>query len=701
MDTTANLIPTSKLPSHLSPHSTRQNIYIIFIEFDSEQTSTIISFLRNHQFAPRGKNIETMQELHEALTERSWDIIICKSQQSSFDPFLMTRELVSHEKDIPVIQLYEELTIDDPALALKNNIQAVLAINDNQLLLLHITREYAQLELRRKARYLEQQLEESHNRCKLLMDHSSLAIAFIQEQKIIYLNNTFSQLFDYQVSTLLLNKSVLTLVAPQERNGLSQILSDCDNASQTKQTFQLLAQRSDKSNFTAHIELQQIEFNQTHCIEMLIDADQHQLQKNKFKEIDAITGLYNLNYFTNTLENSIRLSQRGGNDCHLIYIDVLNLAEIRSLLGAEASRTLARDIADVLTDEYPKAHVKARLSDNIFSILYSDPDTEKTQQLANATFERLSQHITLYEDSSLTAKCIISIVPLSDASPGVQQVLERAQRTIKVAANVPQVIVFNSDNNQLPNSDQQSMEQVKEALENEQLQLLFQPLVPLAFCSDYHHYEVLLRMIDKENNSILPAQFMFSMENADLDEAMDRWVIATSVYRFRKQLDNNQQLKLFISVTDTVWQREELLLWLAQLLRSSRIKADHIVIQISEAQSANKLSEAEYFVKGLRQLKCLICLKHYGSTNRSKDILKTLDPDYIKFDGSFIQELADDAILDPVFTALLKNAKNSGKITIAPQVEDPHIMSLLWKHEVGMLQGYYLQPPEKDMSYQF
>jgi len=701
MDTPAKSTSISTFSSRLNTKTSRANIYIIFIEFDSEQTSAIISFLRDNRFAPRGKNIETMPQLHQALTERSWDVIICKDQRGSFNPFVMTKELAAHEKDIPVIQLSEQSTYKDTTQALLNNVQAVLPIDSRELLLLYIKREYAQLTQRRKARYLEQQLEESQKRCKLLMDHSSLAIAFVKGQKIIYLNNAFSQLFGYQVATLLLNKSILSLVASQERNSLSQILSETGNASQNKRTMQLLAQRSDSSNFTAHIELQHIEFNQTQCIEISINSDQHPIHKNKFKDIDAITGLYNLNYFSNALESAIRQAQRGGNDCHLIYISILNLVEVRAQLGSEASRTLARDVADILNDEYPKAHIKSRLAENIFSIIYSDPNTQKTKQLANATFDRMSQHVCHYESAELTLQCIFALVPLSDASPGVQMVLERAQSSIFECANTPQVIVFNSEQDPLANSDQQSIKQVQKAFEKEQLRLVFQPIVPLVLNSECQHYEVLLRLIDEQNKSILPAQFLTSIENADLDEKMDRWVIATSISRFREELDTHRQLKLFISVTDTVWQRQELLLWLAEKLRSSRIQADHIVIQISEAQSANNLAEAEYFVKGLRQLKCLICLKHYGSTNRSKEIYRALDPDYIKFDGSFIQELADDIILGTHFTALLNNSKHSGKITIAPQVENPQVMSLLFKSEVGMVQGYYLQPPEEDMKYQF
>ncbi|MFT5707674.1 MAG: EAL domain-containing protein (putative c-di-GMP-specific phosphodiesterase class I) [Oceanospirillaceae bacterium] len=283
--------------------------------------------------------------------------------------------------------------------------------------------------------------------------------------------------------------------------------------------------------------------------------------------------------------------------------------------------------------------------------------------------------------------------------------MERGQQTIlqctKVAEDKPKVLAFNITYGQDDADQQQSADQAIEAIKSNNLRLLFQPLVPLVFNSEQQHYEVLLRMIGPNNQNIPPAKFLAGVEHANLNEKMDRWVITQSIQQLRGELDKNKRLKLFISVTDTVWEGEALLLWIAEILRKSRIQADHLVIQISETQSANSLSRAKHFVDGLRQLHCLICLKHYGSTQDSKNILKTLNPDYIKFDASFIHELSEDSNFNNSFEDLLSNLNNLGKITIAPQVENPKVMSLLWKSGVGMVQGYYLQAPEEKMGYDF
>ncbi|EPJ48536.1 MAG: hypothetical protein OFPI_29200 [Osedax symbiont Rs2] len=401
----------------------------------------------------------------------------------------------------------------------------------------------------------------------------------------------------------------------------------------------------------------------------------------------------------------MRLAQRGGNDCHLLLIAIHNFSSPRSQYGNDASRSLVRDTAELLNQDFSKTHLKARIADNLFAVIFLDPCSEKTQQIASKLYHKISHQPTKAEGQTIFVECSIGIVTLSDTSPGTTGVIERGQKAIREAMQLPKdqpaIILYSHAINGFNRRELQSIEQAREAITQQKLRLLFQPMIPLAFNSEEHHYEVLLRMIGTDNENIPPARFLPSIGHADLNEHMDRWVLSESVSQFQQQLAKHRQLKLFISVTDTVWERQELLIWVADLLRESRISADHIVIQLSETECANKLSQASHFVAGLRQLNCLICLKHYGSTNNSQSILKTIDPDYIKFDGSYISEFSDHEVIDPAFERLLSNLKSRDKITIVPHVEDPKIMSLLWKSGVCMIQGYYFQVPTEAMDYDF
>lgn len=681
----------------------RKNIYVIFIEFNDSDTSDIISLLRSHNFAPRGRNVEDWEQITQALSERVWDIIICKEQLNSFDPLSMIKKLHALEKDIPVIMLSETFVPERINVALQNDVQAFLPLNQPKLLLIHLEREYSHLETRRQARLTQLQLSECQKRNKLLMDCSSMPICFVSNQKVIYLNEAFCRLFGYQVTDQLLHKPLAALVASQERKGLTKLISEFLDTRQSKQTYQLLGRRADDSNFTLHLALQQAHYQDMSCIEITIENDISNAQQTKFDDLDPITGLYNGNYFSSTLEGNVRQAQRGSNDCHLLYIDILNLAQTKQQLGTEASKMLARDITDILNETFNKSHLKSRIKDNIFTVIYSDPDVDKAINITNTLYHRFKNHLSKLDNQTIEVSSAIAIVPISETTASVAQILKRGEEVIQqcLESEDDRVSVFNIELSSAQQEQIQSIEQATYAIENNRLRLLFQPIVPLVFSSDQHYYEVLLRMVGDEDEDIPPAHFFDSMAYANLNERMDRWVINDSTQQLRQQLDSHQQLKLFISITDTVWEQQDFLVWIVEILRSTRIPADHLVIQISETEAASSLSRAKYFVEGLRKLNCLICLKHYGSTNNSHNVLKTLDPHYIKFDASYIQDISEGTNYDANFETLLSDLNSLGKITIAPQVETPKVISTLWKFGIGMVQGYYFQAPDKKLCYDF
>jgi PAS domain S-box-containing protein len=293
MDVTAksNSVICNQVHNASGSVTQRTNIYIIFAEFSLEETSHIISYLHSHQFAPRGKNITRFEEITQALTERSWDLILCKHQQHAFDPMTLAKQLDKIGKDIPILQLLEEPTQEDITNALLNGIQATLPIDDDKLLLLHISREHNHLVSRRALRLIQSQLLESQKRCRVLMDNSALAICFINQQKIVYLNSAFCHLFGYKIADQLFSKPIINLIASQEQEGLSKLLSSFIDSGQSHLSYQLLAKRADNSNFTAHIELQQTLFNEQACIEMTVEGNKIFRNEQKFAELDAITGL--------------------------------------------------------------------------------------------------------------------------------------------------------------------------------------------------------------------------------------------------------------------------------------------------------------------------------------------------------------------------------------------------------------------------
>lgn len=683
----------------------RKNVQLLFLGLSSEETDPIISLLRGARLAPRGRQIYSEEEFLQALSERSWDLIICTTERDNAPLKPLLFHLKRLDKDIPVIQL---VPVADSRLlleGLKANMQAVVPLDEKELLLISIKRELEHLENRRRMRLAESSIVEAEKRCKLLMERSTLAIAYFDAERLLLANGAFALLFGYDDAEKLKGKPIEQFVVPQDKDELYEQVRIFAEENLKELLFQLTARRADDSNFIAHIELQESRYNNQPCVQVTIRAEQSELKKKAFNDIDPITGLFNSDYLHRKLDHTIQAALDGGHDCNLLYLSLVNFDEIRAMHGSDACDYIAREIADVLKSNLIQVHIKARHSDSDFAVIFHDPSAEKAFFIAEQLHQVLSSTLYRFNNIDISIQLAIGITTINDTSPVTDQLISRAQKAAKMASaatgNTPAVQLYTLDQDKCEPDYTKQITALKKAVANEQFKLLYQPIVPLSYSSNVCHYEALLRLLDTKKNELPPSLFLNTMEMAELSVTMDRWVVEHCIKELRSELTKGSKNRLFVSVTSKTWRDPEFLQWLSEKLMTHRIPADHLVFQMSETDCSSNLDAAKSFADGLKKLRCLICVKHHGSSSNAADILKNIPADYVKVDGSFVHDLSNSPAIDTSFSDMLEELKSQGKITIAPLVEDPKVMSRLWKSGVGLIQGYYLQPPGELMNYDF
>jgi EAL domain-containing protein (putative c-di-GMP-specific phosphodiesterase class I) len=107
------------------------------------------------------------------------------------------------------------------------------------------------------------------------------------------------------------------------------------------------------------------------------------------------------------------------------------------------------------------------------------------------------------------------------------------------------------------------------------------------------------------------------------------------------------------------------------------------------------------FLGGIKQLGCGFCLDRFGRGVDSLAMLKNLGADYVKLDMYFVNNLAKDPSKQAQLRALVENLELLGASTIVGGVEDVKAMPVLWSLGIDLIQGFFLQQPYREMSYDF
>ncbi len=253
---------------------------------------------------------------------------------------------------------------------------------------------------------------------------------------------------------------------------------------------------------------------------------------------------------------------------------------------------------------------------------------------------------------------------------------------------------------QVSDADLTMQQKIRDALAQNQFRLVYQPIVPL-HAQPAENYEVLTRMIDDNGEEIAPANFMPTAERSGLMVEIDRWIIRAAMQTLATLHSQKKETSLLIKLSEDSLVDTSLAPWIGALLQEFHLPGDTIIFEIKEACVIPRLEAAKQLIASLKQLHCRTALGHFGADPQSLDRLEQLHVNFVKLAGSFVDKLSSDPKSQAMVKAVVQTAHDLGSLTIATFVQDASKMATLWQCNVDYIQGYFLQAPDQDMSYNF
>ncbi len=226
---------------------------------------------------------------------------------------------------------------------------------------------------------------------------------------------------------------------------------------------------------------------------------------------------------------------------------------------------------------------------------------------------------------------------------------------------------------------------IRDALAEDRLVLYSQPIVPLRGGTPSE--ELLIRMISKTGDLVLPGSFLPVAEKYGLIGEIDRWVIDHAIERAAG--GNRVEINLSARSLGDVG----LLRTIETHFRAAGVDASLVTFEITETALMTNIDAGEEFVKGLVAMGSGIALDDFGTGFGSFTYLKRLPINFLKIDIDFVRDLARNPHNQHLVRATVGLAHDFGFQTIAEGVEDAETLSVLKDLKVDFAQGYFLGRP--------
>lgn len=415
---------------------------------------------------------------------------------------------------------------------------------------------------------------------------------------------------------------------------------------------------------------------------------------------DALTGLVNRASFDRKLDQLLQETRVTGRIHSMLYLDLDQFKIVNDTCGHVAGDDLLRQIASTLAAHVRAGDTLARLGGDEFGVLLTDCSERVAQRIANEMRQMILDFRFIWEEKTYSVGVSIGVVIITAQSESVERVLSAADAACFAAKDGGrnQVHLYQPHVGEAAQrqGEMRWVSRLHAALEEDRFHLYVQPIVPVdTRAGRQGHHEVLIRMEDESGQLVMPGDFIPAAERFGLMPKIDRWVVdqVFSLIKRECQALLESGCRFAINLSGGSVNDQDTLLFIGEKLSEYRIPPGMICFEITETAAIANISSANHFIRTLKQAGCLFSLDDFGSGLSSFAYLKNLPVDYLKIDGAFVRDLADDPVDFAMVQAINQVGQVMGLRTVAEFVESERILQRLREIGVDFAQGYAIARP--------
>ena len=235
---------------------------------------------------------------------------------------------------------------------------------------------------------------------------------------------------------------------------------------------------------------------------------------------------------------------------------------------------------------------------------------------------------------------------------------------------------------------------VEKCLEEERFYLLYQPVFSLRKKAVIH-YEVLLRIHSMEGVDIPAGIFLPMAErfaHLGYPARIDQYVIERIINRLMNEVDTetNYAINLSISSLEDI----DFIEWLENTIQKIPNQAKRLIFEVAENGVPSNLEGLKRLSKNIRKSGVSFSIDHFGSGHIPFGYLHGLKLDYIKIDGSYIQNLSSDKENQFYVQSITQIAHSLDIEVIAEFIETEEVLASVQALSLDGGQGYHLGKPQ-------
>ncbi len=361
---------------------------------------------------------------------------------------------------------------------------------------------------------------------------------------------------------------------------------------------------------------------------------ERKLVDSRMAEYDSLTGLANRHRMDKRLDGILSSYKAAKRSCTLVMLDLDRFKHVNDTLGHPAGDELLQQVARRLERVVGARGEIGRLGGDEFQIILPDLDDRgKLGELASKIIQIVSQPYTIDDKRATIGTSIgIAISPYD----GIEKhdLVHNSDLALYAAKNGGrgQFRFYSADLKDEAEERSILEEGLRDALQNEKLELHYQPVVRTA---DHMvvTFEALMRWEHPERGTIGPDVFVPIAEESDLINQLGAWALNRAC---KDAMEWPKSVRVAVNVSAAQFAHSDLISIVTDALETSGLEADRLELELTESVFMGDGETIDDIFRALKELGVRLALDDFGTGYSSLSYLRSAPFDKIKVDRTFV-----------------------------------------------------------------
>jgi diguanylate cyclase (GGDEF)-like protein len=408
---------------------------------------------------------------------------------------------------------------------------------------------------------------------------------------------------------------------------------------------------------------------------------------------DGITRLPNQTLFAEGLDLTIARCRRDGTGFTVFLAELDSLRELRDALGSHGAELVLQIVGERLRGLVPHDGLIASVSGSQFAMRI-DNTGAAADAFAEAALARIAAPIDC-AGTTLTIAASLGCAGYPEHGGDAATLMRRAHVALSAASSAGGRVArrFSPELEGLAARRFELETMLREALERQQLHLVYQPQITLA-TGHIAQVETLLRWNHPLRGMISPAEFVPVAEQTGLIDGIGEWVMRTACREAGKLLRLTGTLpRVAVNVSPQQFRRQNLLAMIESALHDAALEPSCLEVEITEGVLLDDSDDALCTLHALRRLGVEVAVDDFGTGYSSLAYLTRFPLNRLKIDRSFIVRMTTDPQCEALVGAIIAMAHALKLRVTAEGVETQAQADRLAELGCDEVQGFWFARP--------